>query len=349
MSITFERHPSVSRYLDPQSDFALKELAVEVRIHPLTGHVTRFARLGMADFGEYELPEAIAGSAIPIFAPPLVTQITPKFANEDGPERYARGDSVLFPNLNPYDEHSPVVAIGKRPLVEPHDLSPTDIADALILMRDFFRDLDPPQDAGVVGWNFWPASSSSIPHPHIQGISSGRIPTRQQVERDGENRHRAEHNSDFWADYLDAERDGERWIGEAEGWSAVVDFAPRSLVPETVIIATDGTPGHLQEATEEDAALVADWLTRVAAAHASLGISSFNVLIHPTASPDRQPTRLRMRFMPRIHPAAKLHSSDWTWVQMGTDEALTAILPETWAHSLRDALSQVKPSPISRA
>ena len=270
----------------PPSDFALEELAVEVRIHPLTGHVTRFARLGMADFGEYELPEAIAGSAIPIFAPPLVTQITPKFANEDGPERYARGDSVMFPNLNPYDEHSPVVAIGKRPLVEPHDLSPTDIADALILMRDFFRDLDPPQDAGVVGWNFWPASSSSIPHPHIQGISSGRIPTRQQVERDGKNRHRAEHNSDFWADYLDAERDGERWIGEAEGWSAVVDFAPRSLVPETVIIATDGTPGHLQEATEEDAALVADWLTRVAAAHASLGISSFNVLIHPTASPD---------------------------------------------------------------
>ena len=152
MTVRFERTVSANRYLNPQDDFAPTELPIEIRTHPLTGHTTRFARIGMPDRDPYELPQVMADSAIPIFAPPLVTQITPKFSDEGLTERYTRGSSVLFPNLNPYDEYSPVVAIGDRPLVEPNDIDAGDLADALLLLRDFFRDLTPPHDAGVVGW-----------------------------------------------------------------------------------------------------------------------------------------------------------------------------------------------------
>ena len=338
MSVSFERRLSVNRYLDPQDDFAPTELPIEIRIHPLTGHVTRLARIGMPDRDPYKLPEVIAESAIPIFGPPLVKQITPKFSGEGLAERYERGNSVLFPNLNPYDEYSPVVAVGDRPLVEPNDLDAGDIADALLLLRDFFTDLAPPHDAGVVGWNFWPASSSSIPHPHLQGISSGRIPARQEAERAGEGRYRREFGADFWDDYLEVERDGERWVGEHDGWAAVVDFAPKSVVPETVLFPVDGSPAHLQEMSEPDAAALAGWFCRVAAAHVDLGLSSFNALIHPTAAVDGAPTRLRARYLPRAYIVEKLRSSDWTWVQVGTDEALTSILPEVWAERLRAAM-----------
>jgi hypothetical protein len=339
VSISFESKKSVSRYLDPRNDFAPSEMPIEIRIHPLTGHTTRMAHIGMPPRGEYALPDEIKAAELPIFAPPLVTQITPKFTEEGLEERYTRGRCVLFPNLNPYDELSPVAAVGDRPLVEPSDLDPRDVGDALALMRNFFRDVDSPRDRGVLGWNFWPAASSSIPHPHIQAAASGRLPDRQRAERDGEERYRDENDTDFWDDFLAAERDGPRWLGEADGFAAVVEFAPMSVVPETIVVPVTGDPWHLQEATDAQLDAIAGWMCRLAAAHASLGVSSFNGLLHPTAPDDGRPSRFRARFIPRVYVIEQLHSSDWTWVQMGTEEGLTSIVPEEWAASLQEALA----------
>ena len=338
MSIRFESTNSVSRYLDPRAEFSPAEMPIEIRVHPLTEHTTRIAHIGMPPRNEYQLPEEINAAQLPIFAPPLVTQITPKFTEQGLQERYARGSSVLFPNLNPYDELSPVAAVGDRPLVEPTDLDPRDVGDALALMRDFFRDVDSPRDRGVLGWNFWPASSSSIPHPHIQAAASGRIPDRQRAERVGEELYRDENSADFWDDFLAAEREGPRWLGEAGGFAAVVDFAPMSVVPETIVVPVDGDPWHLQESTDAQLDAVAKWMCRLAAAHASLGVSAFNGLLHPTAPDDGRPSRFRARFIPRVYVVEPLHSSDWTWVQMGTGEGLTSIVPEEWAASLRKTL-----------
>ena len=338
MTVKFERTKGVSRYLDPRQEFALTEAIFETRVHPLTGHTTRVTRIGMPLRDEYALPDEVAGAEIPIFAPPLVTQITPKFAEPGLQDRYERGRSVLFPNLNPYDELSPVAAIGDRPLVEPTDLDRSDVADAFALMRDFFRDVDSPRDQGVLGWNFWPAAGSSIPHPHMQAVASGRLPDRQVAERAGEERHRSAHESDFWDEFLAAERGGPRWLGEAAGFAAVVDFAPMSVVPETVIVPSAGDPWHLQEATDDQLGSLADWMCRLSAAHASLGLGSFNALFHPTAPPDGVPTRFRGRFIPRLYVIEPIHSSDWTWLQVGTGEGLTSIVPEEWAESLRGAL-----------
>ncbi|MCE2529380.1 MAG: hypothetical protein J4G11_05880 [Acidimicrobiia bacterium] len=69
-----------------------------------------------------------------------------------------------------------MVTIGDRSLVEPNDIYPESVSDALAIMREFFRDVQSPRDQGVLGWNFWPASGSSIPHPHIQAVASGRLP-----------------------------------------------------------------------------------------------------------------------------------------------------------------------------
>ena len=336
--IRFESRKGVSRYLDPRNDFAPAEVPIETRVHPLTGHTTRLAHIGMPPRDEYSLPEDIAAAELPIFAPPLVTEITPKFDEPGLQERYERGNSVLFPNLNPYDELSPVAAIGSRTLVEPDDLDPGDVSDALALMRDFFRDVDSPRDRGVVGWNFWPASSSSIPHPHIQAAASGRLPDRQRAERDGEARYHAENGSTYWADFVDAERGGARWLAEADGMAAIVEFAPVSVVPEVIVVPTTDDPWHLQEATDGHLDALAGWLCRLSAAQTSLGFMSFNVLIHPTAPDDGIPTRLRARFIPRVFVVEPLHSSDWTWVQAGTGEGLTSIVPEEWAGSLRAAL-----------
>jgi hypothetical protein len=338
VSVTFESRKSVSRYLDPRTDFTATEIPIETRVHPLTGHTTRLAHIGMPPRLEYSLPDEIKAAELPIFAPPLVTVITPKYDEPGLEERYTRGRCVLFPNLNPYDELSPVVAIGDNPFVEPMNLDREDVRDALALMRDFFQDVKPPRDHGVLGWNFWPASSSSIPHPHIQAAASGRIPDRQAAERSGEERHHAAHGVGFWDEFIETEREGPRWLGEVDGFAAVVEFAPMSVVPETIVVPTGSEPSHLQAASDQQLGALSAWLCRLAAAHAALGVSSFNSVMHPTAPFEGVPSRFRARFIPRVYVAEQIHSSDWTWVQMGTGEGLTSIVPEEWASSLRGVL-----------
>jgi len=295
------------------------------------------AHLGLAEKRDYVRPDNLATDPLPIFAPPLVVQVTPTFLPADMPEpRYLRNRSTLFPNLNPYDRWSPVAAIGDRPFVEPQDLDPEDVADALILMRQFFTDLPGIEQAGVVGWNFWPGAGSSIPHPHLQAVASGRIPERQERELAGEQAHVDRTGEAFWPAFVAAERTGPRWLGESDGWSAIVEFAPRSLVPEVVLVA-DG-PGHLQEASDDDLTGLATWLTRLAAVHGDLGVPQFNVVLHPTAA-SSPASRLRARFIPRLYVVPTTHSSDVFWVQMGLEEAVTTVVPEDWAGTLRTALA----------
>lgn len=337
MSIEFKSEEHWSHFTDPRNDFEPTKARSEVRTHPLTGQITRIAHIGMPPRRDYETPQFLADNAIPIFAPPMVLEVTPTFLPEELPEaRYTRNDSTLFPNLNPYDRFSPVAAIGGRPFVEPNDIDPSDVADALALMRQFFIDLSEDEHVGVVGWNFWPGAGSSIPHPHLQAVASGRVPERQAKELAGERAYRETNGEGYWPAFLAAERDGPRWLGERDGWSAVVEFAPRSVVPEMVLVTDDAQ--HLQEASDELLQGLAGWLARLAAAHTGLGVPQFNMVLHPTAPMDIE-TTLRARFIPRVYVVQQTNSSDVFWVQMGLEEAVTSIVPEEWAEMLRTAFS----------
>jgi galactose-1-phosphate uridylyltransferase len=251
--------------------------------------------------------------------------------------RLARGRCVLFPNLNPYEVNSPVVAIGDRPYVEADQLDSQDVTDAFCLMREFFARLPARVAAsGVVGWNFLPAAGSSIPHPHIQALASGRTPDRQKRERRGELRYQHRAGTPFWTDLIAAEKKGPRWLGARRNWSAMVAFAPRSVVPETWLVHRAAT--SLLDASNAALGGLAEWVVRLAAAHHAEGVYAFNLILNPTAAQRGLPSRLRARFLPRVYVVEPIHSSDWVWVNLGTEEGLTSITPETWARTVRDRL-----------
>jgi len=332
--IGFESTVVTSTFLDPQNDYARKELTIEHRRDPLTGSYSRVADY-MSPRAPEEVPDSVREAAIPIFAPPLVHRVTPRFPEViDGDGRLQRGSSVLFPNLNPYDEYSPVVAIGERTLVEPGDLSATDVADALCLMRDFFARLPEDRRVGLVGWNYLPASSSSIPHPHLQGISSFRPPGRLAAEYAGESAYRGDYGSDYWDDLVAAERDGPRWLGAADGWIRLMAYSSRSAVPESLLVS-DGI-SDMQAASDDDLQGLAAQLVALATAHHAAGFASFNMALHPTAPVPG--SRLRARYIPRTYIVPKISSSDQTWLHLGSEEGLCLCLPERFATMLRDHL-----------
>jgi len=323
-----------STFLDPQDDWAERSIEIEHRRDPLTGRFSRVAHYIPAREKE-DVAQAVLDAVLPIFAPPLVGQITPKYGADivaDG--RMTRGRSVLFPNLNPYDEYSPVVAIGDQPLVLPGELPAEDVGDALCLMRDFFERLPSDRELGLVGWNYLPQSSSSIPHPHLQAVATYRIPERPAEEYAGEAAYREAHDSDFWDGLVKAERDGRRWLGSSNGWHRMVVFAPRSTLPETLVVSDDIR--HLQAAGDDALHALAAQLVAIAAAYHDLGYSSFNVALHPTG--DVEGSRLRARYIPRAFIVPKLSSSDWSWVHVGTEEGLCMSNPEVFADNLRERL-----------
>lgn len=332
--ISFESTTVTSTFLDPKVDYAEVSIDLEHRRDPLTGRHARIAHY-IQPREKTELRQVVVDSAIPIFAPPLVEEVTPRYPSdlvEGG--RMHRGASVLFPNLNPYDEYSPVVAIGGRPLVLPGELSAADVGDALCLVRDFFDRLPEDRRVGVIGWNYLPESSSSIPHPHLQAAATTRVPDRLAEEYAGEAAFRAAHGADFWTEFIESERGGDRWLDAVDGWNRVVAFAPRAPIPETMIVS-DEIPG-LGEAADGELLALAARITELATAYHELGYSSFNLLIHPTAGVDG--SRLRARYVPRTFVVPKLSSSDWSWVHVGTEEGLCMISPEAFAADLRGRL-----------
>lgn len=338
--IEFKSTRSYSRFNDPRVGFDRVAVPCEIRVDPLTGTRSRIAHLGIPPRSKGGLPSSLSENASAIFAPPLVSQVTPTFPRDfpDLPEaRITRGRSVLFPNLNPYDTHSPVVAIGERTYVEGDSLDPADLTDALILLRQFFSRLPPRVAAsGVVGWNLLPAAGSSIPHPHLQAIASGRTPDRQRQERLGELRHTRRTGGDFWEELVASERSGPRWLGSRRNWSAMMAFAPKTIIPDALVVHRSAA--SLLDAGDAALGGLADWVCRLAAAHHAEGIYSFNLILHPTGPPTGRPSRLRARFLPRISVVESTHSSDLFWVNLGTDEGLAALTPEEWTQTIRPRL-----------
>ena len=333
--IEFDNTSVNATFLDPQSEYRPRTLAIEHRRDPLTGGYSRITDY-IPPLEKQELDAAVVDAVIPIFAPPLVEEITPKYPDTvDGSGRLTRGRSVLFPNLNPYDEYSPVVAIGDQPLVRPGELSPDDVGDALCLMRDFFGKLPEDRQLGLVGWNYLPQSSSSIPHPHLQAVSTQRIPRRLATEYAAESAHRERHNSSFWDDLVSTEQDGPRWLDSRDGWARIVAFAPPHAIPETNLISNG--IADLQAATDNDLLALAGQVVSLATAHHEVGYSSFNLALHPTGPVAG--SRLRARYVPRAYIVPKISSSDHTWLHVGSEEGLCLVNPERFAEQLRAHLS----------
>lgn len=332
--IRFESTSVQSTFLDPNDDYAPRSLTIEHRRDPLTGRYSRITDYLPAR-EPTELGQDVVDAVIPIFKPPLVEQITPRFPKEiDGDGRLKRGRSILFPNLNPYDEYSPVAAIGDRDLVRPGELSPEDVGDAFCLMRDFFAALPEDRRLGLVGWNYLPPSSSSIPHPHLQAVANARVPERMAAEYAAERSHRDGNGTDFWDDLIAAERDGARWLGGSDGWSRMMAFAPKSPIPEALIVADD--VADLRAASDDHLHALAGQIITLANAYHAAGYSAFNIALHPTSPVDA--SRLRARYIPRTYIVPKISSSDVTWLHLGTDEGLCLINPERFAEELRPHL-----------
>jgi galactose-1-phosphate uridylyltransferase len=214
-----------------------------------------------------------------VFCPQLIEEKTPEFPPDISPEgRIKIGETIIFPNLNPFGENHAVGIITTEHFLPLNGFSERQFIDNLVASINYIhRVYENNKDAKfpIYVWNYMPPSAGSIIHPHVQ-IMVEREPLPQQrclLEKSLE--YFQQNKSNYWTDLIEAEREqGSRFIFENDSLALITSFAPRGfneiqfIFPE-ISSLTDLTNTHIAD--------FARCLTTVLRGYEEMGIGSFNL------------------------------------------------------------------------
>ena len=322
------RHVLTASMLD--ADGAEVTAQIEVRYDPLTGHSSRIVHdRGLMPPNDFDL-EGFANESRPScpFCPERIERLTPRLPESvRGGGRIERGEAVLFPNLHAYSSHSSVSVYSSRLHYLPlSQMTARLMADNIATQVEFDRavmEADPEACWASINANHMLPSGSSLFHPHLQGIVDAQGTTLQRMLADVP-------PARFEA-YLEAERDGERYLGDTGRITWLASFAPIAPVELRAFLQGCTSPAEL------DDDLVAELGHGLAAAlkgYAELGLESFNLAIYgaPPGTPG-YPLNLRLACRSNLGP---LYRSDSTFLERLHWEGAIDIVPEQVADRIRD-------------
>lgn len=315
---------------------------VEYRFDPLTGEQCRInperaKRVKQAEI-DVEFSDIIHRSRENCpFCPENIYEKTPQFPRELCEEGRIRvGESVIFPNLNPFGENHAVGIITHAHFLDLDEFETRMIRDNLTASREyalrvFQRDRE--MRYPIYVWNFMPPSAGSIIHPHVQ-IMVEREPTPQQRRLLEKSKQYFQKNgTNYWRDLIEKEkRNGDRFIGETGSVSVTASFAPRGF---NEVQFTFHEVGSLAELGKREINDFADCLLRVLRGYKKIGVGSFNLASYSAPikeAPDYY--CLNMKLISRPFPRG-VYTNDTGPMERLYDVWVIDTLPETLAGMLR--------------
>ena len=329
--------------LNPLKDMERRTIPVEIRFDPLTGRSSRICHFMPLNWPKPDL-EALGQSTrekCP-FCPERVMEITPDFPPEILPEgKLTSGDSVLFPNLAPYDSFSGVCVMGARHYLPLTEITPEFIAHNFALCREFFARVHalghPESRYHVVNWNYLPPAGSSIIHPHLQVFVTRNAPNLLRQELTEAAAYHREHGTVYWDDLKEQERqNGERYLGRTGGVEWMMSYAPMGLAGD-VLGVVDGAASTL-DLTDSDLLDLGRGIVKSLAAYDQMGIYSFNLNFFPGA-PGEESARFHVVLSPRAFFNQALAASDVAALRFLFNEPVCMEFPEKIAPRLREAFA----------
>ena len=259
---------------------------IEYRFDPLTNEQVRInparaRRIKQAQAGESELAQLIKRSKETCpFCPERVEKDTPCFPKEIHEEgRIVVGQSLVFPNLNPFGECHAVGILSKEHFLNLDKFSPQIIKDNLLAAKRYILSAHA-QNKGarypVYMWNYMPPSAGSIIHPHVQ-ILVESAPTPQVsklIEKSLD--YYAGSGGNYWRDLIEIERRlDERFIAGDDLLSVIASFAPRGFNEICFIFNEISSLVEMDEGQMERFSL---YLSRALRAYRKIGVGSFNLV-----------------------------------------------------------------------
>ena len=283
--IVFERIQSGVRFHNPLRDFAEDLHLLEIRKDPLLGdisiHNPYLKDKAKAFFSECDqdlirrLVEDSGKNCF--FCGDGVEKGTPRFTSDFVTEGRLRvGEAVLFPNLFSLGTHHPVVCLCKVHFLKLSEFHPDLLADGLTAAQEFLKIVyqrDPSASFTAVTANYLFPAGASLVHPHLQMLVTPVPYSYHGRLIEAGNSYFREHGSSYFADLINEEREGPRYVARQGRWNWLMPFSP--MGNNEVMAVHDSVPdyGLLSEADVTD---LARGISRVLSFYETLGHLSFN-------------------------------------------------------------------------
>ena len=319
---------------------AFGEIPLVRRVDPIFGTGVRFVSGAKiqpetrADVAELTSP----GGFCP-FCPGFHEKYTFPFPSEMVPEgKIRRNLALVVPNIVAYSTYSSVgVYDSTRHFVPMEEFEASLLHDAFAAMLQYVRDIrayDAQAAYSSINANYLPPSGSSLIHPHLQS-SNDYVPLAMQsvlIER--ARRHRKEGRERLLMDYVEAEREGPRYIGRLGNAHFLTPFAPSGF-REVWAVLEGGA--DLTDLGDDDVTAFADGLAKVIAAYVEWNLGSFNFAL-TGGGPDAAALGLNplFRIVARSNPDP-YYRSDVTYFERLYGELMVDITPEETAAGLRES------------
>jgi galactose-1-phosphate uridylyltransferase len=258
---------------------------VEFRLDPLTGAQTRInparaKRAKHAAFREGDLEQLVEASRLNCpFCPGKVEVETPLFPEdicETG--RISIGESLLFPNLNPFGEQHVVGTICRNHFLKLSEFTPDMVRDNLLATKRYIASVHARNREArypVYMWNYLPPSAGSIIHPHVQILLESEPTPQLAVLMAKSSDYYRSTGQNYWATLVEQERKlGERLITGDDLISVLASFAPCGFNEVCFIFHGISSLAQLDESRIET---FSHRLTMVLRAYEGMGIGSFNL------------------------------------------------------------------------
>jgi len=219
------------------------------------------------------------------FCPERILEKVPKFPESIAKGgRIIEGQTIIFPNLNPFGENHAVGVISNAHFLDVEQFNPSLLSATIIASQRYIKAIyanKPADKYPVFVWNYLPPSAGSIIHPHIQMLVEDEpIPELQKHMKNSSEYYKL-HSRNFYADLVEAELSaGERYVGGNESVHVITSFAPRGFNEVQFIFPKASSFTDLNKTQVEH---FAEALVKVFAGYKSVGVGSFNLVSYSAA------------------------------------------------------------------
>lgn len=258
-----------------------------------------------------------------------------------GAGRPALGESLLIPNLFPYDVYSSVVIMTDDHVVPLDGFNRQRLDDAFSLGLSFLKkigDAEPSLPFHVLGWNYMPPSGGGLIHPHQQYFATSEPGNAFRDEYRASEEFKKKWGVGYWSALIEEEsRRGERYIGSTGDCHWLASYVSHGIPGDITAVFPHAFSVFDIDKKAIDG-LVAG-LLNLFKYFRDIGIFSFNASwFFGTRGQEFFPTHLRI--IPRTFLNTRDYASDCNFFQTLLDEPIGVVLPEDLCTGLRPYFDQ---------
>ncbi len=227
--IEFRKDSEVAKFYDP-SDQEVKKSEIEIRTDPLTGKTSRILDKPLDQTGEGDMSDVEKKGFCP-FCPENMNKVGARDTKILSGEMLERGEAALLGNVTPYSEYSIILRLTEKHYLPLKEFEKKHFTDGFKLIKEYLEKVEDIKENKfpTVIMNYLKPAGSSIVHPHMQLLLSGKMMDYQRRLISRARDYFEKEGNSYWHDLLEEEQKGKRFIGKVGEIEWVSAFAPRGF------------------------------------------------------------------------------------------------------------------------